>query len=159
MENIKLNDVYFGVDNTNYISLGFTLESQDGIHFDVTLPEGWSLRKILDNVGYLIDDSLRIRGRVYKNNHFTSILLNTYYKVYKTVNKENSFQKEIQVYFGTGDEVIYNAGVVKVNRYTYIGDTVNKEIELENKAKEYANINYPGWDNPINYWDNEYIRK
>ena len=157
MNEIIISKMHPSIDA--YKELGFIFESMDNNTYKVTLPLDWTTHSILDNVTYLLDSSNRIRGSILSNSAFNSILLNTYYSVKQRVNVYNNHKKTVDVYFGNGDEVLFEAGSVEYNDYVNMIDCMRKLQELEDVCIEYANTHYPEWKNPLAFWDDGISRK
>ena len=68
-----------------------------------------------------------------------------------------------EIYFGNDEEVLFVAGQVILPKNASRQEILagyEKEEQLIEVAKQFANENYPDWENVLAYWDNgkEYTR-
>ena len=142
-------------------SLGFTFVDipDDNVLCHAELPEGWSIEatshsmhiNILDANG-LKRGSMFYKAAFYDRN--ASMSLERRYGIFRKYFEENP--RTFEVYFGNEQEILFVAGkVVKPTNGTEEEiDAAYAEAErLEKIALEWANENYPEWENIHAYWD------
>lgn len=134
-----------------YEALGFTFEDVgDDVLYQVSLPEGWTLKS---DGGYwtdLLDEKGRKRGSYFykgafwdRNGHM--FLVTRYYITYEHIEK-NNWQSPIKLYaMDRGGAILFDAG--------QCDDFYTPEYkELERKAELFLDTNYPEWKDVSKYW-------
>lgn len=127
-------------------SLGFKfIGSANEYQFKALIPNGWTINK-KGFINYIFDEESRVRvifcTRQSGDKVISYMNLKTKYEV--TFKEQGENQK---VYFGNIDEEIYVAGSCA----SYDDRMYN---ELTKRAIDYADKNYPGWQDPLKYWNN-----
>lgn len=136
--------------------LGFTFtnNNENNNLYNTTLPNGWSI--LPSNYSMLlniIDENNRIRGNILSNNKLY-IYLNTRYKI--CVNYIDKECKTIEIYFGNEEEKLFIAGIVHKKNFTdklEIAKAYKEQIKLTQLAQEWAEDNYPNYEDVRAYWN------
>lgn len=137
----------------DFEQLGFSFEDIPGdeVLCYATLPQGWSMKKTDHSMwNDIIDQNGMIRGSMFykasaydRNAHMD---LNCRYYICSRYVDEDHLIKE--VYFGNEKEILFVAGQTPIDAY----DDIEK---LKALAKQYADENYPDWENVHAYWDKD----
>ena len=136
--------------------LGFTFTNNNDNNtlYNTTLPTGWSIQptnhSMLLNI---IDEHNRIRGNILCNTN-TSIYLNTRYRI--CVNYVGKGYNTIEIYFGNEEEKLFIAGLVHKKNCTdrlEIVKAYEEQIRLTRLAQEWAEYNYPDYEDVRAYWN------
>lgn len=143
------------VDICEKLGFVFVDDPNNKGNYIVSFPEGWSeeYNKRLEMYSFF-DEEKRYRGSMvyFPHNGYAEISLTTYYDIQDVpVSK-----KCCEVYFGTYENKLYSAGVYKKEMY----DKNRKLVEnLYTKAIQWADVNYPDWQDPTAYWDKAKVNK
>ena len=136
--------------------LGFTFTNniENTNLYNTTLPTGWSI--IPTNYSMLlniIDENNRIRGNILCNNK-PHIYLYTKYKV--CANYVGKDYNTVEIYFGNEEEKLFIAGQVHKKNCTdkiEISKAYEEQIKLTQLAQEWAEYNYPNYEDVRAYWN------
>lgn len=141
--------------------LGFTFTDIEGddILCNATLPKGWSIQATEHSMwNNIIDENGMIRGRMYYKAAFydrhAHMYLECRYKMCNIYVGEDHSTTEI--YFGNNEEKLFVAGQIHSKENETREERLaryNLEEELEEKTRNWANQNYPDWENVHAYWD------
>ena len=136
--------------------LGFTFTNNNDNNtlYNTTLPTGWSIQPTNHSmILNIIDEHNQIRGNILCNNN-TSIYLNTRYKI--CVNYVGKGYNTIEIYFGNEEEKLFIAGLVHKKNCTdrlEIVKAYEEQIRLTRLAQEWAEYNYPDYEDVRAYWN------
>jgi len=141
--------------------LGFVFYEIPGnkVLYKAELPKGW---KLVPNEhpmwSNLIDEFGNLRGQMFYKSSYTIDISNMeLFKKYGIRRKNISDDPIIdEYYFGNPKEVLFVGGRTTLplnatdeQREEYF----KQESEIRAKLLEFADENYPGWDDPCAYWD------
>ena len=141
--------------------LGFSFSEipNDDTLCQATLPDGWTI-KPTDHAMWneIFDSNNAKRGAMFYKSSFydrdAHMYLESRYKICTKYLDDNYESRE--VYFGNEQEVLFIAGQIiipeKATRQERI-DAYEKEEKLRKIAEQFANENYPDWENVQAYWD------
>lgn len=142
--------------------LGFTFtnNNENTNFYNTTLPNGWNIlptnHSMLLNI---IDEHNRIRGNILHNTK-TYIYLNTRYRI--CVNYVGKGYNTIEIYFGNEEEKLFIAGQVHKENYADKNEIINayeEQIKLTRLAQEWAEYNYPNYEDVRAYWNEPTYKK
>ena len=141
--------------------LGFVFYEIPGnnVLYKAELPKGWKLEPNEHPMwSDLIDENGNLRGQMfYKSSYSVDISHMVLFKKYGIYRKNISMDPIIdEIYFGSSEEVLFTAGRITLplnpteeQREEYF----KQESETRKRALEFAEENYPGWEDPTAYWD------
>ena len=136
--------------------LGFTFTNNNDNNtlYNTTLPTGWSIQPTNHSmILNIIDEHNQIRGNILCNTN-TSIYLNTRYRI--CVNYVGKGYNTIEIYFGNEEEKLFIAGLVHKKNCTdrlEIVKAYEEQIRLTRLAQEWAEYNYPDYEDVRAYWN------
>lgn len=136
--------------------LGFTFTNNNDNNtlYNTTLPTGWSIQSTNHSmILNIIDEHNRIRGNILCNTN-TSIYLNTRYRI--CVNYVGKGYNTIEIYFGNEEEKLFIAGLVHKKNCTdrlEIIKAYEEQIRLTRLTQEWAEYNYPDYEDVRAYWN------
>ena len=122
----------------------------DGLY--ATFPEGWHYEYVYGGVSY--EEAIRIFDeKGFYRAHFVIEHRRSRDIFHYIVRKrfyiyQDDVKDDVIVYFGERDNPLFIAGYAN-------WEDDDKIEELENMAKKFAEKNYPEYNNPAAYWDNE----
>ena len=142
--------------------LGFTFTNnqENTSIYNTTLPTGWSILptsySMMQNI---VDEHNRIRGNILCNTK-NSIYLNTRYRI--CMNYVGKDYNTVEIYFGNEEEKLFVAGQVHkkdcTNKYEII-TAYEEQIKLTQLAQEWAEYNYPNYEDVRAYWNEPTYKK
>lgn len=146
----------------HFEQLGFIFEDipDDDVLCYATLPKGWSI-KATDHSMWndIIDENGMIRVEMFykaafydRNAHMDLICR------YRICSRYNDDYSTREIYFGNDIEKIFVAGQATISKNASEeepNDYYNQVKKLTNIAKQYADENYPDWENVHVYWDKD----
>lgn len=141
------------------IGFQFTKIDYDDVLYNTTLPVGWTVQHIENSPWFKIIDNLgNNRGNMYfKATIYERVAhMNLFSKYRIFPSYENGDYSRRYIVFGNDEETLFVAGQVHgiKNVTKEATSQIHKEEkELIEKAKIWANENYPNWQKVDAYWD------
>ncbi len=143
--------------------LGFVFSDIEGddVLCNAVLPEGWSIKATDHSMwNNIYDEKGNERGSMFYKAAFydrdAHMNLERRYHIC-TVDKDGD-SNIVEVYFGNSKEKLFVAGELEHNPDAPSAERrkfYDEEEKLRELAIEYANENYPEWEDPTAYWDIE----
>lgn len=143
--------------------LGFKFsEIDDELLYQAILPDGWDVRATEHHMwSEIIDKDENVRGTifykasVYDRHAFMS--LKQKYEIKEKVNSDSDTLK-YNFYFGNEKEKIYSSSEIEFSYDDYEERPELYDMLLDSAkedVKNFADKNYPDWNNVKNYWSKE----
>lgn len=148
-------------DKSTWEKIGFEFNEIENNRtlYQTTLPKGWRMQhsEIYPWID-IIDEHQNIRGKMFYKKSYgeekAHMSLHCKYQIHADY-ITNDYNNRI-VYFGSDNEIIYIAGIIKK-----IHNPTKEQIQEETKEEErliaiatnWANINYPHWQQVDAYWN------
>ena len=142
--------------------LGFTFTNnpENTSIYNTTLPTGWSiLPTSYPMLKSIVDEHNRIRGNILYNTNPT-IYLNTRYRI--CINYVGKDYNTVEIYFGNEEEKLFVAGQVHKEKSTdrlEIVKAYEEQIKLTRLTQEWAEYNYPNYEDVRAYWNEPTYKK
>ena len=155
--------------------VGFTFKTGKNNKEMATLPEGWTTNRIRGNIASevtLYDEKRRARGHsdivsnAFKNQVQSYTRMYTRYSIQVINMRDNHpdgnyevFLCKIEPSFANQDsrlnhDIVFTAGRTQIEpKYDYIRGVYSDSNRAVRKCIEFANKNFPDWQNPEAYWD------
>lgn len=144
--------------------LGFTFNDipGDNVLCVATLPEGWSIKPTDQPMwSDVVDENGITRGDMFYR--ASTYDRDAHMKLWPRYGiRREVIGKETEIYFGNADEKLFVAGSVTVD-FNASKEEIENQFETINElilvAQDFANENYPYWENVHAYWnDNKKVR-
>lgn len=148
----------------HFEQLGFIFEDipGDDVLCYATLPKGWSIKETDHSMwNDIIDENGMIRVEMlYKDSFYdrkARMNLICRYRICSRYLYTNDYSTR-EIYFGNDIEKIFVAGQATISKNASEEEANNYDNQVEKLtdiAKQYADENYPDWENVHAYWENE----
>lgn len=142
--------------------MGFVFyETKDPLFYKAILPAGWKIVPT-DNPMWsnIVDARGLIRAQIFYKAAFYSRMAHMSLSVRYGI-QTKSFPEEpekVEIYFGNEKEVLFVAGSVSLPANPtseQITEYYATQDKLFKAARKFAEEHYPGWGDPMAYWDEE----